>query len=298
MLIQRLIVLLVLCASAQLSAEITIVSHNITAERLAEDPGYEARLLMLSLEKTRQEYGEYRIEAVRDDMNRHRRIEMMSQNRYENFVTALPYAKNLESKSQLTFANFPVFLGILGYRTCFISEKIKEDLAKVEREDQLLKFSQGLQKDWADSAILQFNGFRVTEVSSYGSLFKMVAANRFDLFCRGANEVLVEYQNHKDIPNFYYDRSMTIYYPLPHFFYMHNSDKKVIERINKGLIKAHKDGDLQILWETYNKASIAFVELGKRKVFNYKNPSLKGLPTDFEKYVYKPVPTKTLQDQK
>lgn len=284
----RWLILLLVWISTDVLAGATVVSHNITAERLADDPGYEARLLMLSLEKTRKEYGEYQIEAVRDDMNRHRRIEMMSHNRFQNFVSALPYSKKLEDESDLVFANFPVFLGILGYRTCFVSDKIVKDVAKVQREDQLLNFTQGLQKGWADSAILRFNGFRVTEASSYGSLFKMVAANRFDLFCRGANEVLVEYQYNKDIPNFTYDRSMAIYYPLPHFFYTHKSGAAVMERIKKGLVLAHRDGDLQMLWEAYNKDSIEFVELGKRRIFNYKNPNLKGLSYEFEEFVYKP----------
>ncbi len=297
MLIRQLIASLLLCSAADTLAEITVVSHNITADALAHDPGYEARLLILSLDKTRDEYGEYRIEAVRDDMNRHRRIEMMAQNRYKNFVSALPYAKTLESESNLSFANFPVFLGILGYRTCFTSDKIKDDIAKIEREEQLFQFTQGLQKDWADIAILRSNGFRVTEVASYGSLFKMVAANRIDLFCRGANEVLVEYQYNKDIPHFHYDRSMAIYYPLPHFFYMHNTDVEIRERIKKGLIKAHEDGDLQKLWESYNKESIAFVALEKRRVFHFKNPNLKGLPTEYEKYIYQPKRTEVIEAQ-
>ncbi len=47
--------------------------------------------------------------------------------------------------------------------------------------------------------ILRENGFQVREVSEYESLFKMVAGKRFDLFCRGTNELLSEWETHKSI---------------------------------------------------------------------------------------------------
>lgn len=281
--------LLNLCCAPLWAGEPTIISHNISAQHLAEDPGYEAELLILSLDKTKTEYGDYIIQPVRDDMNRARRIEMLAINRYPNFIGALPYDEALEKNSGLVLAPFPVFLGILGYRTCFISEKIRDKLAEVETKQQLVTFTQGLQKGWADRVILEHNGFRVSEAASYLSLFRMVAANRFDLFCRGANETLVEFKSHHGhIPDFTYDRSMAIYYPLPHFFYAHKEASAVLERVNKGLLLAFADGSVEALWRKYNQESIDFVQLDKRKIFHFENPHLKNLHSGFEQFVFKP----------
>ena len=59
--------------------------------------------------------------------------------------------------------------------------------------------------------------FKVVEVSRYESLFRMVAINRFDLFCRGTNELLEEFNAHRDIPDLTYDEAISIAYPMPRF---------------------------------------------------------------------------------
>jgi len=267
----------------------TIVSHNFDEKNLAEGrPGYELEILILSLEKTRASHGDYRLVAIRDDMNHARQVEVMKADRYTNFIRAFAYDETLEQESNLLSAPFPVFLGVLNYRTCFVSEKIKDKVAGITTKEELLTFSQGLVKGWTDSDILKHNGFRVMELGNYYTLFKMVAINRFDLFCRGANEVLAEYSGHRDIVGLEYDRSMAIYYPLPHFFYGNKADIDIIDRVAKGLQIAHDDGSLYQVWKNYFQESVDFSGLGDRKIFYFTNPHVKNIDTRYERYILRP----------
>ena len=66
---------------------------------------------------------------------------------------------------------------------------------------------------------MQHNGFGVAVSPKYEDLFLMVANRRFDLFCRGANELLNELEAHQEIVNLSYDRSIVFHCPFPLFFY-------------------------------------------------------------------------------
>lgn len=266
-----------------------VVSHNISQERFLEgDFDYELQLLILSLEQTKEEYGDYRIQPIRDDMSYIRRIERMGYNHYTNFISAMPYQDHLSKDANLVYASFPVFLGILGYRTCFTSDDIEKHLVNVESSQDLLKFTHGQVRGVLDVEILKHNGFIVKESSDYMSLFRMVAVNRFDLFCRGLDDVLSEYHYYHKMHNFNYDRNLAIYYPFPHFFYGHISDKKLIERINKGLIHAFNSGAIIKLWRRHFQKNIDFIDLKNRKLYSIENHLLDGLDDDYNKYVYKP----------
>jgi hypothetical protein len=101
--------------------------------------------------------------------------------------------------------------------------------------DQLKKYSIGQGIGWADSLILRHNGFRVIEVQNYDSLFKMVAAGRIDLYCRGVNELRKEYESYRYITRLTYDESFALAYPLPRFYYMGAFNKDAKERMEVGL---------------------------------------------------------------
>lgn len=48
------------------------------------------------------------------------------------------------------------------------------------------------------------------EVAQCESLFVMAAGNRFDLFCRGANELRDEFESYEHIKGLAYDTSMQL----------------------------------------------------------------------------------------
>ena len=89
------------------------------------------------------------------------------------------------------------------------------ELAKIDNVDQLKKFRYGQGMGWQDAAILKENGFDVELVSNYESLFLMLSLNRFDLLCRGVNEVLGEWEKIEKYKGIALDENFIIHYEMP-----------------------------------------------------------------------------------
>lgn len=247
---------------------------------------YHYQLLDLALQKTIETHGSYRLELAAEGANMKRSMRNVQQNRYQNYF--LRQSVSTELMEKMEPVPFPVDRGIVGYRVAFTSVETKERLKSIKTISDLKKFSivQGI--GWLDTRILKSQGFTVETSSSYESMFVMVARDRADLFTRGANELLGEWQNHKNIPNLTYDESIVLYYPLPRFFFTTKGNKESAERVYSGLIKAYKDGSLIQLWQKNYAPSIAFTKLGKRKIFSVTNPLIEDLDSSYTKYLYNP----------
>lgn len=248
---------------------------------------YDNAALILALEKTKAEYGDYEFKT-NQVMNFSRAIKDIENNTTPNFIFKMSYEERFK-KMNLDFAQFPVDLGIVGFRICFTNAKTKKRLKAVKTLDDLKKFTHGQGQDWADVEILRSHHFEVVTNDNYESLFLMVAAGRFDLFCRGTNEILSEYRTHKNIQGLTYDESFSIEYPLPRFFYTNKKNKELIKRVQKGLIIAFNDGSLKELWRKEYMESVNFVKLKDRKIFSITNPNLKNLKFNYRKYFFNPL---------
>lgn len=247
---------------------------------------YERDLLKLALEKTRAEYGDFEL-STSPVMNVARAIAYARGNPKINFVFAKSYTSELGAT--LGFVRFPIDLGILSYRVCFHSSAIADAVGDIKDLKTLKQYSIGQGTGWQDVGILRHNGFTVMEHSNYEGLFYMVAARRFDLFCRGANEVLTEYNSHRDISDFSLNESFALVYPFPRFFFMNLSNTRAAERLQKGLEAAYNDGSLQALWSARFQESIDYVNLKERRLFHLDNPVLKDLDDSYQQYFYDPL---------
>lgn len=278
----RILIGLMLLLGNTLAAE-TVFTHRVAETEGDTRPNYEVAVLKLALEKTEAEYGSFRLEGA-PRINVTRSIHSIRSNSFPNFFYSLGYEKIYDTYKEMNYVPFPIDMGVLGYRTCFTSEKNIEKLAKVTSLEELKAFSHGQGRGWVDGKILAHNGFKVFEVEQYDKLFKMAAANRFDLFCRGANEIKDEYEIYHTMKGLAYDRSVLIYYPMPIFLYTNSTNHLAIERVTKGIKLAYADGSLQKLWSLQHQASVDFAELGKRKIFRLDNPLIDTINFDHEQY--------------
>ncbi len=261
--------------------------HNYDPTEFENYRTYELDLILLALEKTVPTFGPYEMQAVGVEVaiNQARSIALIKKHNYPNYVRSFGFQPSLTEAHDLHLVPFPLYLGAMSYRVCFTSKKIAKDVARVKTVEELKKFRFGTGIGWSDASILRHNGFKVTEINTYDSLFKMTAINRsVDLFCRGSGEVELEAKRHKDMEGLVLDRSIALYYLQPLFLYMNKADSEASTRIQKGLELAYKDGSLQKLWRARFKSSIDFSEFEKRKIFRLENPFLKDLNIDFEKY--------------
>lgn len=272
------------CAGAVVAATV----FTCPAPESAKDTrrAYDNALLELALKKTEAKYGAYTLERVNQGANNRRNRLDVGNRVYPNFFIKESFS--LQLKEKLAYVPIPVDRGIVGYRVAFVSKETGERLKKVTSLEELKQFSvvQGI--GWLDADILEKAGFKVQTGSSYEGMFEMVAANRADLFFRGVNELLSEWEAHQQVANLAYDESVLVHYPLPRFFYTAKANTEAIERVHEGLKMAYEDGSFEALWQQHYMKSIEFVGLGKRKVFEINNPYTEGLDPAYTKYNYVP----------
>lgn len=271
--------------SFNLKAEliISLRSPEITTDS-REDYNY--ALISLALEVTKAEYGDYKIINA-PPMNTARSIYSLRTNAYPNLLVELSYQRDFEK--DLIPIYFPVELGVVGYRVCFVSPNAYDKVEKAKSLEELKKFTVGQGFSWADTDILRHNGFTVVEIGNYSTIFRMVANNRIDLFCRGANEIENEYKTQKGEMNLLYDKKIVIFYPLPRFYYFNKNNLLAKERIEKGLKTAYADGSVHLLWEKHFGKSVNFVNLNTRDIYKLENPFIVNLDKEYEKYFYIPI---------
>lgn len=247
---------------------------------------YNVALIRLALEKTTAEYGGYELQMM-PPMNGLRSLTEVSRGKYTNALIELNYEPRHIDEHGLIYIDFPIDLGVLGTRICFVNSQRKAEVAAITSIEQLRKFTIGQGIGWADALILRHNQFNVLEISNYSSLFKMVAAGRMDLACRGANEIKREYQQFGAFLALTMDEHFALEYPLPRFFFTNAENTLLKTRMEKGLRLAYADGSLVQLWKEYYADSVAFIKLHQRIIFYIENPLVKSLPRDYERYSYK-----------
>ncbi len=248
---------------------------------------YDNALLKLALDSTLETDGPYKLVAS-PVMNFIRAQKAVQNDNYPNFFIKLSYEEAHELEG-MAFVPFPIDRGIVGYRVCFVSSESKEKLHNIENLGQLKKLLHGQGKGWSDTAILRHNGFQVKEVAKYESLFEMVSRGRFDLFCRGTNELLSEIENHKHIDGLEYDTSMALVYPLPRFLYTSKKNVKALDRVRRGIMIAYNNGSLQKIWREEYQRNIDFVDLKNRKIFRIENPLVETLDFNYQQFFYDPI---------
>jgi len=285
------------------SATTHLVPTPITyIERASENDlrgRYEAELLKLTLDKTAATYGPYELKPAPQGVNNKRSRKNMKTNRLPNFVRSFAYRATFTNDPNISHIPFPIYLGILSYRICFVSAVVKDEVAASKGFEQLLTFNHGQGMGWVDSQILRHNGFKVTEVSNYDSLFKITALNRVDLFCRGINEYLKELETHRSIPGLAVDESFALYYPMPVYFYSNHTNQHILTRIEHGLKMASSDGSLLALWKHHFMSSIEKAKLSQRRIYPLENHTLPSISPEIHKQFYQPpgIPLNTLQTQ-
>lgn len=266
---------LLLLVAAGVHAEL-VVSHRSPYAPGDTHHEYSTALLQLALEKTRADYGDFRLNPI-PPRNYARALKALVDDSYPNLVIETSYEQSLARNGKLTFINFPVDLGVLGYRVCFMSPKLKAAGLNVKTLRDLLPYTFAHGVGWADTTIFRHNGLKVREIDNYDAIFLMVIGGRVDFFCRGGNEVLGEMEQFSQLDNLMIDDQFMLVYPLPRFFYFNARSKVAQERIEEGLKRAYSDGSLQSLWKSYYQASLDYVKLKGRTVIRMKNPLVQDL---------------------
>ncbi|HOP39466.1 MAG TPA: transporter substrate-binding domain-containing protein [Geobacteraceae bacterium] len=229
-------------------------------------------ILKTALDKTVAQYGPYRLQPSRSRMNEARSLaELLNP---AGMVNVAWCGTSVQKERDYRAVRIPLRKGILGYRVALIAGKRQVDIDRIRNLDDLKKASVGQGIGWGDVAIYEANGITV-HTAGYESLFRMVAANRIDLFPRGINEVFHEFADrHAAIPNLAVEKHLLIYYPWPYYFFFNKSAKSLAKRVETGIRKMMKDGSFDAIFMKYNRTAISKANLKNRRIIRIQNPTL------------------------
>lgn len=269
------------CLLALLMPITSALAEMVVSHRSPYAPGdthhdYSTALLQLALEKTRADFGAYKLKPI-PPRNYARSLKALVEDTYPNLVIETSYEQVLTRNANLTFIQFPVDLGVLGYRVCFINPKLKASGARLTSLKQLRDYTFAHGVGWADTTIFRYNGLKVREIDNYDSVFLMVIGGRVDFFCRGVNELLGEVEQFRHLKNLAIDEQFMLVYPLPRFFYLNAKNVEAKARLELGLQRAYNDGSLLALWKKHYLPSIKFARLEGRKQIQLRNPLVETL---------------------
>ncbi len=270
----RIIMFVCLCSvNFQIAFGGELVVRHIRPETEDDQRSYYYRdVLHLALEKTVETDGAFRLQMAEKAMFQDRAIRMLEGNKELDVVWTMT---SREREQKLIPIRIPLLKGLLGHRIFIINRKDKETFAEIETFEDLKKLKAGQGHDWPDTEILRANGIEVVAASTYDGLFKMLARGRFDYFPRGVNEPWIEVRAHPD-NDFIVEETLLLHYPAPVYFFVNQINAALVDRIERGLRLAIKDGSFDNIFYNHpiTKEIFERAQMEERKVFQLTNPLL------------------------
>jgi hypothetical protein len=176
----------------------------------------------------------------------------------------------------------PLFKGLLGYRILIINKHDQAKFDQIKTLEELKKLSFGQGRTWADTRILEANGFNIVKTNKYSGLFYMTEGGRFDGFPRGVHEPFGELAKRPDM-ELAVEKNLMIVYRMPFYLFVAKENKELAANIELGLNRAIADGSFDQVFQ--NAPSVKDVKekvnMKQRRVFYIDNPTLsKATPLD------------------
>ena len=169
----------------------------------------------------------------------------------------------------------PLFKGLLGYRILIINKYDQAKFDRVETLEDLKQLTFGQGRTWADTNILEANGFTVIKTNKYPSLFYMVEGGRFDAFPRGVHEPFGELAQRPEL-ELAVEKNLMLAYKMPFYLFVSKNNPELAKDIETGFNRAIADGsfDEAFMNAPEVKDVIEKANMKNRKVFYIDNPTL------------------------
>lgn len=204
---------------------------------------YFYKLLELALSKTVSE-GPYKIIYASATFTTERYLAELNNN---STISVLWTMGDKKREQNLLPIRFSLLRDLNSFRVLLIRKEDKEKFEKIKTLDELRRLKAGLGAQWPDTDIMRRNNFNVVTSMQYNSLFKMLAARRFDFFSRGLYEIKNEAEAHKD-KGLIVDQHLMLFYNAPFYYFVNKNDKALADRIERGLKTSQADGSLDELF--------------------------------------------------
>lgn len=231
---------------------------------------YFVDLLRLSLDKTRESHGAYRLETIADVIPQSRALIELGDE------LDVIWTMTSEKREQLALpVRIPLLKGLMGYRLLIIRQQDENTFAQINSLKHLRTLRAGQGHDWPDADILQANGLEVVRSSNYDALFHMLRQGRFDYLPRGLMEPWDEVLLRPDL-SLMIEPRLLIQYPTAMYFFVHPDNHRLAERIETGLRRAIRDSSFDQLFYNHpvNRSALEHARLDQRMIIRLFNPLL------------------------
>jgi len=235
-------------------------------------------LLRASLEATRSSHGGYQMTPHSEIMNA-ARVMASLQNPSSLAVplTVAMFNGSAEREKVLLPVRIPLDKGLTGYRLFLTKQATQAKLNNVRTVEDLKAFRFGQGAKWVDTEILRAAGLTVEGSTNYEGLFLMLAADRFDLFPRGVNEIAAELTNYRaTIPDLGIEKKLLLYYPQPRYFFFSRTPEgeRLAARVEEGLQELIQTGEFELRYQKFKAQVLTFLDISGRRVIRLDNPAL------------------------
>lgn len=246
--------------------------HRDTAAGGNDREAYIWETMKAALEATVSDYGDYDIQLVQDINQEREDYELINDT---GLITVISDSLNQNNLDHLSRLGFPVMRDLLGYRVFLIDKNRAEEFARIKTLEDLKKYQFGIGIGWNDKGVLEHAGLKVYEETEYKLLFKDVSQGVIDVFSRGINEVVGEYDLFsKQYDNLVIEETVLLYYPLPRYFWFSKSDHgdKLKARLDEGFTRIVANGTLDEIFNRYFKKDLSRLNLKDRVLIKLENP--------------------------
>ncbi len=172
---------------------------------------------------------------------------------------------------------FPVDRGLNGWRLFVIRASRASAFAAVTDLAGLRRLRAGQGSDWSDAALLEAAGLPVMRATTLNTLFRMLAAGRFDYLPLGLNEVygLLEHAG-SDARDCVVEPRLVLVYPFERLFFVRRGNEALRAVLQAGLTRAFEDGSFNALFaaDPSNQTAMARAKLAERRALRIDNPTL------------------------
>ncbi len=244
-----------------------IVRYVDSIEHPDKKAQYFVDLLALTMEVTREEFGDYELQPIAIEMTQERTSSMLELGQLID-VTWRVTSKDLEQQLQAIY--IPLLKGVMGHRIFVIRAGEQYRFHNQMNLSELKLMSAGQGYNWPDSEILKYNGLKLTEGYDI-YLLKMLARKRFDYFPRALHEPWVEIADNK---SFEVEQQLLLKYYSPMFFFVNNKNTRLANRLNKGLNILITSKKFDVFFQNHPITAniLAKAQIAQRKIFELENP--------------------------
>ncbi len=240
---------------------------------------YPYKVLQRALEESSDTYGAFKIQPAPQLLPNNRTMELLVEGKH---LTVAMLVTRQEWEDIAIPVRIPIRRGALAYRLLAIHQDNINKFKDINTLEELKTSVVGLHKNWSANILFRDLGFNVINAYSYEGLFKMLHGKRFDYIPRGVHEIYDELEQRKtEFPNLVPEPHIALYSPAPFYIFVTPKRPDIAKRIEYGLEKMIKSGELKSMFDEYYGGYFEQANLQDRTIIDIGNHLLpKGTPLE------------------